>query len=80
MTRWPIFFSSEETKVQISVFWKRRGDNHLRKASKSADVNKKQDVVVHSSGNTRIIVRERLGKSGSTIEEAIVEQILLSQR
>lgn len=79
MTRWPIF-SREETKVQISVFGKRIGDNHLRKESKNADVNKKQDVVVYSSGNTRIIVRERLGKSGSTIEEAIIEQIILSQR
>ena len=49
------------------------------KESKNADVKKKQDVVVCPSGNIRIIVKERLGKSGSTIEEAIVEQILLSQ-
>lgn len=66
--------------MQVSVFRRRRKDNHLRKVSKNTDVKKKQDVVVYSSGNTRIIVRERLGKSGSTIEEAIVEQILLSQR
>lgn len=79
MTHWPIF-SKRRNKGANKRILEKEMDNHLRKASKSADVNTKQDVVVFLSGNTRIIVRERLGKSGSTIEEAIVEQILLSQR
>lgn len=40
------FFLSEETKVQISVFWERRGDNHFRKASKIADMNMKNKTPV----------------------------------
>lgn len=49
------------------------------KESKNADVKKKQDVVVYPSGNIRIIVKERFWKTGNTIEEVLVEQILLSQ-